>query len=770
MFEHRPFGNSLTLTLGGTSHGPCLRFRLEGLPPSFTVDEEALSAFMARRAPGRDGLSTPRREADAVEFVSREPLEGIIRNTDRRPGDYGAERTIPRPGHADFGQWIEYGRIPTGGGSNSGRLTAALCAAGGVCLQYLAGRGIAVSAAVEKIHGRTTGFADEIAAAKAEGDSVGGVVSCSVRGFPAGFGGALFAGIETELAGAVFAIPAVKGIEFGNGFAAADLKGSENNDSLRVSDGVVSAEPGTSGGILGGRSTGGEISFKVAFKPTPTIFKPEPSVDLASMTPAVSSMKGRHDPCVVMRALPVVEAVAAFVLADILLTAERAFPRICLTLTGSTLEENRAQLREHFYFTDMVELRVDLLERRERGGINSFLASLSKPAIVTFRRKRDGGAFEGDERERIEFFRTLLELGCPRGMYVDFEDDFRIEELKRLAVAAGVRVIRSLHDFSGPVADIPAALASLGRVADEIPKIAFMPNSPADVAALLRAGAAEKREHILCAMGPMGLSSRLLAAKSGSMLTYASVSGLNELGHLTPLELVKTYRIRSLDMSAALFGVTGWPLTATRSPELHNAAFAAADLDAVMVPVPARDAEEALGFMKATGMKGMAVTIPHKRSIMALLDRVDEAALAVGAVNTVTLENGEYVGYNTDVTGFAEAFGAFAGDVAGRRVAVLGDGGAAQAVKAALEAMGADYEVFHRETPGRGFDFLVNATPVDPVPDYDFDGHEAVYDLVYVPEETALMKRARSAGCRVENGFSMLVAQARAQREIWGMT
>ena len=189
----------------------------------------------------------------------------------------------------------------------------------------------------------------------------------------------------------------------------------------------------------------------------------------------------------------------------------------------------------------------------------------------------------------------------------------------------------------------------------------------------------------------------------------------------------------------------------------------------MMIPFPSKTAKEALGFMKALGMNGMAVTIPHKQTIMPLLDRIDPSARKIGAVNTVVIENGKYVGYNTDVSGFAEALVAFAGDVKGRRVAVLGDGGAAQAVKVALRSLGAKFAVFHRETPPQGFEIFVNATPVDPIPDYAFTGREAVYDLRYVPETTPLMARAAAAGCRVENGFSMLVAQAREQRRIWGV-
>ena len=198
--------------------------------------------------------------------------------------------------------------------------------------------------------------------------------------------------------------------------------------------------------------------------------------------------------------------------------------------------------------------------------------------------------------------------------------------------------------------------------------------------------------------------------------------------------------------------------------EINNAAFAAEDYDAVMVPMPAKSAKEALAFMKAMNMQGMAVTIPHKFSIMPLLDRVSPFARKVGAVNTVVKKGGSYIGHNTDVLGFEEAFLAFAGDLTDKKVALLGDGGAAQAVKVALSRLGVKFDVFHRTQPKRGYDILVNATPVDPIPDYVFTGRELVYDLGYVPEITPLMARSAAVGCKVENGFSMLISQARAQR------
>lgn len=545
------FGRTLKLKVSGASHAPYLEFVLEGFPDGVRIDEDALRAFMERRAPGRDGLSTQRRETDEIEWISRtDPIVGRIANRDMRPSDYGAERTVPRPGHADFGQWVERGRIPTGGGENSGRLTAPICAAGGLCLQFLASRGIEVHARVESAGGDSADPDAAIAAARDAMDSVGGIVSCEATGMPAGLGGALFDGIETELAGAIFAIPGVKGIEFGNGFAAAALRGSENNDEFVVQDGEVRTATNRHGGILGGRTTGMPITFRVAMKPTPTIFKPQRSVDLATMQPATCEMKGRHDPCIARRAAPVVEAIAAFVLADAILTAEAASPRICLTLTGRTLSEDLEQYRSQRYFTDMVELRVDLLDESERLRAAEFPSMVPVPAILTFRRRRDGGAFDGTDDERTAFFeRTLGRSGSSkvRGFaYVDFEDDFRRDGLAALARTAGARVIRSLHDFTGPVADVVGTCRRMRGGTDEIPKVAFMPKCDADVARLFNETAGFREfPHIALAMGPLGLPTRVHAARTGSMLTYASVGGLGGIGHVSPRELVREYGIRA---------------------------------------------------------------------------------------------------------------------------------------------------------------------------------------------------------------------------------
>ena len=314
-------GTTLKLDVWGESHAPAIGMRLEGFPAGEAVDRAALQAFMERRAPGRDAFSTARKEPDVPEFragldprnvTTGDAIEAIIRNTDTRSRDY--EKTVPRPGHADFPNYVKTGRIPPGGGANSGRLTAAMCIAGGLCLQTLARRGIRVATRLVQV--------GDIAAAKAAGDSVGGIVEAEVTGLPVGLGGPMFEGIDGALAQAMFGIPGVKGVEFGRGFAAAGLKGSENNDPFAIADGKVVTTTNNAGGVLGGMTNGMPLVFRVALKPTPSIYMPQQSVDLKTMQPTVLQVRGRHDPCIARRAMPVVEGLAAFVVLDALLTEE----------------------------------------------------------------------------------------------------------------------------------------------------------------------------------------------------------------------------------------------------------------------------------------------------------------------------------------------------------------------------------------------------------------------------------------------------------------
>ena len=349
------FGSSLKITIFGQSHAPAIGVCIEGFPAGFRPDFDALDAFLARRAPGQGAYATARREADRPEFLSGlaegqtcgAPLTAVIRNTDTRSGDYAGLKDVPRPGHADYPAQVKWGgaQDAAGGGHFSGRLTAPLCIAGGLCLQYLQARGIAVGAHIERIGGVSDRRFDpvqpelpvpagvlpvlsapagermlaEIAAAKAEGDSVGGCIECAVTGLPTGLGSPMFDGMENRLARILFGIPAVKGLEFGNGFACAGLRGSENNDPYSMNGGAVRTRTNNAGGILGGLTTGMTLVFRAAIKPTPSIARPQESVSLSRRENTTLEIHGRHDPCIVPRAVPCVEAAAAVAILDALL-------------------------------------------------------------------------------------------------------------------------------------------------------------------------------------------------------------------------------------------------------------------------------------------------------------------------------------------------------------------------------------------------------------------------------------------------------------------
>ena len=329
------YGDNIRIMIFGQSHAPAIGVTIEGLPAGFTVDRAALQAFLDRRAPGRDPTSTARREADAPEFLSGlvgdvtcgAPLTAIIRNANTRSQDYDALRAVPRPGHADWPAQVRFGGFQdvAGGGHFSGRLTAPLCIAGGIVLQILAQEGVSVQARAERIAGETDPDRQRAAilAAKASGDSVGGVIAAEVRGLPVGVGDPMFGGLENRIAQAVFGIPAVKGIEFGDGFAASERKGSENNDPYRMVDGKVKPVTNHAGGILGGLSTGEPITFRVAVKPTSSIAIEQDSVNLQTGENARLRVHGRHDPCIVPRAVPCVEAAAALAVYDALLECRK---------------------------------------------------------------------------------------------------------------------------------------------------------------------------------------------------------------------------------------------------------------------------------------------------------------------------------------------------------------------------------------------------------------------------------------------------------------
>ena len=321
------YGERFRFTIFGQSHAPAIGVTMEGIPAGFAIDMEKLQKFMARRAPGNSPTATARKEPDIPVFqtglngnvTTGDPITAIIENTNTRSKDYDNVRDCPRPGHADFPAFVKYGEIPAGGGHFSGRMTAPLCIAGGICLQILEQMGIAISAeilSVGKVSGTWEEMEQEILRAKADGDSVGGVIECTATGLPVGWGEPMFGGMENRIAQVVFGIPAVKGIEFGAGFAAAAMRGSENNDPYTVENGEVKTRTNNHGGILGGITTGMPLVFRAAVKPTPSIAKEQQSVSLSEKKEQTLIVHGRHDPCIVPRAVPVMEAAAAVAIYD----------------------------------------------------------------------------------------------------------------------------------------------------------------------------------------------------------------------------------------------------------------------------------------------------------------------------------------------------------------------------------------------------------------------------------------------------------------------
>ncbi len=345
------YGEKIKISVFGESHGGGIGVVIDGLPAGEAIDFDAVLAQMARRAPGRDKTATPRKESDLPRVLSGmlggvltgAPLCAVIENTNTRSQDYGDLLAKPRPGHSDYTAYIKYhgANDIRGGGHFSGRITAPLVFAGAVCRQLLERRGIQIAAHIQSvgsIHDKpfdpvavpsalikrlsASSFAlidesaeepvrAEIEAARLAQDSVGGTIECAVTGLPAGVGEPMFDGLEGAIAKAVFGVPAVKGIEFGAGFALAAMRGSRANDAFCYQNGHVVTETNHCGGILGGIANGMPLIFRCAVKPTPSISQPQNTVDLQTGENTVLTIHGRHDPCIVPRAVPVIEAVTA---------------------------------------------------------------------------------------------------------------------------------------------------------------------------------------------------------------------------------------------------------------------------------------------------------------------------------------------------------------------------------------------------------------------------------------------------------------------------
>ncbi|MDR2742339.1 MAG: type I 3-dehydroquinate dehydratase [Treponema sp.] len=498
--------------------------------------------------------------------------------------------------------------------------------------------------------------------------------------------------------------------------------------------------------------------------------------------------------------------------------------RICLCLTGKTLARNLEALEIYRKYVDLAELRVDCLDPDERFLIRHFPEQAGLPVILTIRRTRDGGYFQGGEGSRITLFsRGLAFADADRRRnfaYVDLEEDLNVPSLEEAARTFGTRIIRSYHNVQGGVdKDMAARLRNLRRIGDEIPKVAVKPGSLEDTL-MLYAAAAETMnfDKIILGMGLYGVNTRILAEKMGSYLSYTSaiagitdkfrdISGENRReepalplgapGQLNPRDLMEVYRFRNITAKTKIFAIAGYPLNATSSPPFFNRVFSEEKLDAVYVPFPAESLPVFLELADFLNIQGASITVPYKEEILSSLSSQSDEVKSVGACNTIVRMPVGWAGYNTDTRGFSDSLLNFINqtNLRGKKITIIGAGGAARAVAAEVFRLKGKALILNRTqvrarrlalpyhfkwgtTDSEGIELMENFSDIiiqttsagmepdidtDPLEDYKFTGREKVMDIIYKPERTRFLLRAMKAGCPVLNGYDMLFRQAMYQ-------
>ena len=459
-------------------------------------------------------------------------------------------------------------------------------------------------------------------------------------------------------------------------------------------------------------------------------------------------------------------------------------PRLCVTVTATSTAELRRR-RDAVRDADLVELRLDGIGDPDVAGA---LDGRRLPAIVTCRPTWEGGKFDGSEEERHRILGEALARGAE---YVDVEWRAGFDDLVK--PAGGRRIVLSSHDFESVPADLAERARAMRATGAEVIKIAVTAQRLGDCVALAELGQALGRDGavVLLAMGSKGLITRVLPHRFSSEWSYGG--SLSTVGQLSPETLLDTYRFRSLGPETAVYGLAGSPIDHSVSPDMHNAAFKAASIDAVYLPFPASDADDFAWFARMFGVKGASITIPFKVSLFDYVDEAVDVARRVGAINTMSLERGRWIGGNTDVAGFLQPLMDAGVPLTRARAAVLGAGGAARAVAIGLANAGADVTIHARDTRRAqdtaravgvraagwppapdAWDLLVNCTPVGMHPHVDASPLPAralsgryVYDLVYNPPVTRLLRDAAAAGCVTIGGLDMLVAQAQEQFSGW---
>lgn len=458
-----------------------------------------------------------------------------------------------------------------------------------------------------------------------------------------------------------------------------------------------------------------------------------------------------------------------------------ALPQLCVTVTADSVAELRRR-RDEVRDADMVELRLDTVRDPD---VSAALAGRHLPVILTCRPMWEGGHFTGSEEERRRILAEAIALGAD---LVDVE--WRANFTDLLAATGGRRIVLSHHEFSGVPADLAARLAAMRATGAEFVKVAVMAHRLRDTLTLLSLSEQRCLSTVVLAMGEAGLASRVLAGRFGSCWTYAG-DGVAP-GQITQGRMLREFGFRRLTPQTALYGVVGRPIGHSLSPAMHNAAFKAARLDAVYLPLAADSIDDFFAFADAMDLRGVSVTAPYKLEAFERANESDAVSRRIGAVNTLKRDDGRWVACNTDVAGFLAPLEPLM-TLAGARATILGAGGAARAVALALVSAGAHVTICARNRQQREFvaqvsgagagewpprpgswDLLVNATPVgtaphgdqSPLPDGPFLG-QLVYDLVYNPPVTQLIADARKAGCLTLSGLDMLVAQAERQFDWW---
>ena len=459
-------------------------------------------------------------------------------------------------------------------------------------------------------------------------------------------------------------------------------------------------------------------------------------------------------------------------------------PGVCVTVTAPTTAELRHR-RDSVTDADLIELRLDSVSDPSVAGA---LAGRRTPVIVTCRPTWEGGQFKGSEQERRQMLADALALGAE---YVDIE--WRADFHDLISHAGGRRIVLSMHDFKGVPDDLTQRARAMRSTGAEVIKLAVHANRLSDCLPLMELGATVGKTGgiVLVAMGPRGLASRILAQRFNSSWTYAGA--LADIGQLTSATLIEQFRFRALSDATAVYGLVGSPVMHSVSPAMHNAAFRAARLDAVYLPLDAADVEDFVTFARAIGLIGASVTIPFKVSLYERAEEADAVSRRIGALNTIRVVNGRWLGGNTDASGFLQPLQERRVRLQGQRVAILGAGGSARAVAIALASSDVGVTVHARNRaqaeevamiasgavgpwpPERGsWDMLVNCTPigmhpkVDETPiDRDLLTGRLVYDLVYNPPQTRLLREAEQAGLQTIGGLDMLVAQAHEQFQWW---